>query len=437
MMRVNTARDQITTHEGAPARHISPLQQLRRSVMACLLWENTFYESGEDIATRIRTLVPQVDPLDIAAMAIEARGPMRLRHAPLMLARELARHPRRKEVRVADTIAGVIQRADELAEFLAMYWLDGKQPLTRQVKLGLAKAFTKFDAYQLAKHNRDNAIKSRDVLFLCHAKPKDKAQAKTWKKLVDGTLEAPDTWEVALSGGADKREAFERLIREDKLGYMALLRNLRNMDEAGCDDALVKGAIVEKATRSKALPFRFISAVKAAPKYLAELDQAMQQAMSGLDTLPGRTIICVDVSGSMQAPLSGRSQLNRQEAAAGLAILVNGIGQDCRVIGFGTEARELPAYKGLALANALEGLGSEVGWGTNVSAAVSMAGEIGYDRLVVITDEQSATRLQNPAERGYMINVAAYQNGIGYAPWVHIDGFSDNTVRFIAEYEGS
>ncbi|MFO7863430.1 MAG: TROVE domain-containing protein, partial [Salinivirgaceae bacterium] len=105
-----------------------------------------------------------------------------------------------------------------------MYWKDGRQPLSAQVKKGLAAAFQKFNAYQLAKYNRDGEVKLRDVLFLCHANPTSQEQELVWKKLIDGTLESPDTWEVNLSSGADKKETWERLLREEKLGALALLR---------------------------------------------------------------------------------------------------------------------------------------------------------------------------------------------------------------------
>ena len=82
-------------------------------------------------------------------------------------------------------------------------------------------------------------MKLRDVLFLSHAKPRDEAQAALWKRLIAGELVAPDTWEVALSSGADKREAWERLLTERKLGALALLRNLRNMQEAQVREELV------------------------------------------------------------------------------------------------------------------------------------------------------------------------------------------------------
>src|SRR5256714_2603366 len=245
------------THEGAPARHISDELQLRRSVLACMLWEDQFYEEGVAIAGRIRELVPKVPAARVAALAVEAREKMKLRHAPLLLVREMARLATHRHL-VAETLQRVIQRADELSEFVALYWGEGKQPLSAQVKKGLAAAFTKFDEYALAKYNRAMPVKLRDVLFLCHAKPVDSAQAELWKKLVADTLTTPDTWEVALSGGAEKRDAWERLLRENKLGALALLRNLRNMAEAKVDEQLVTQGLGRMKTE-RVLPFRFIA----------------------------------------------------------------------------------------------------------------------------------------------------------------------------------
>ena len=220
------------TYEGAPSVVIPPEAALRRSVLACMLWENEFYESGQTIAARIRELVPRVKPVAVAALAVEARTRMKLRHAPLLLAREMARYPTHRAL-VAQTLVRVIQRTDELAEFVAVYWAEGRAPLSAQVKKGLAGAFTSFDEYALAKYNRAGALKLRDVLFLCHARPRDAAQAELWKRLAAGELRTPDTWEVALSSGGDKRAHWERLLVEGRLGALALLRNLRNMKAAG------------------------------------------------------------------------------------------------------------------------------------------------------------------------------------------------------------
>src|SRR5580704_3814066 len=131
-MRLNIAKHykrlRLRTHEGAPAAAISPEQALRRSVLSCMLWEGEFYEDGAQIAGRIHELVPQVAAEKVAALAVEARERMKLRHAPLLLAREMARHATHRGL-VAETLARVIQRADELAEFVAIYWKDGRVPL--------------------------------------------------------------------------------------------------------------------------------------------------------------------------------------------------------------------------------------------------------------------------------------------------------------------
>src|ERR1700722_5333971 len=187
------------THEGAPAARITPEQALRRSVLSCMLWEGEFYEDGVQIAGRIGELVPQVDAAKVAALAVEAREKMKLRHAPLLLVREMARHATHRGL-VAETLARVVQRADELSEFVAIYWAGGRQPLSAQGKKGLAAAFCKVDEYALAKYDRAGAVRLRDVLFLSHARPVDEAQASLWKRLAENQLATPDTWEGALSG---------------------------------------------------------------------------------------------------------------------------------------------------------------------------------------------------------------------------------------------
>lgn len=296
------------THEGATAVPLAPYQALRRTVLSALLWENECYESGETIATRARALVPLVEPSEAAALAVEAREQMHLRHMPLLLVREMARSERHRSL-VADTLSRVIQRADELAEFLALYWLEGRQPLSGQVKKGLARAFTKFDAYALAKYDRAAPVRLRDVLFLCHAKPVDLAQAELWRQLIDGTLAAPDTWEVRISAaGRDaeaRRQAWDALLGERRLGAMALLRNLRKLEQAGVERELIRDALAGMHAE-RVLPFRFLAAARHAPRWKPELESAMLGSVSGHERLRGRTALLVDVSGSMDAPLARR-----------------------------------------------------------------------------------------------------------------------------------
>lgn len=430
-MQLNIPR-QVTaqTHGGQPAfPHTNPIQQLRRSVLSCLLWESEFYEDGQSIADRIVETAAKVTTDQLAALAIEARTVHNLRHVSLLLLCELAKRGGRI---VGDTIMQVIQRADEPAEFLTLYWRNGKRPIAKQVKLGLARAIRKFDAYQLAKYNRDKAIKLRDVLFLVHARPKDDEQAGLWKRLADGTLESPDTWEVALSAGADKKATWERLLREGQLGYLALLRNLRNMTQVGVEPTLVRDAIIARSGAKRVLPFRYVAAARACPQMEPALDQALSEAISELTPLSGCTIVLVDVSGSMAEKLSSKSDLTRMDAAAALASIING---DVRVFSFSYQLVECPPRRGMAGVDAI--LRSQQHGGTALAQAVAAVNTLPHDRLIVITDEQATDgRVPDPvAPLAYMVNVASAKNGVGYGRWRHLDGFSESIVRWIHAVE--
>lgn len=437
MAKLNTAPPSIHTHEGAKAKRIKPIDQLRRSVMSCMLWENEFYEDGEGIAQRIVRLAQEVSAQELGALAIEARQSGNLRHAPLLLCAAMAKHHNGQIV--GRTIEAVISRADELAELVAVICKindvspsKAKGVMSAQAKKGLAKAFRKFNAYQLAKYDRGGAIRLLDVLFLCHAKPKDAEQQATWAKLIDGTLESPDTWEVALSGGLDKRESFTRLLQEGKLGYLALLRNLRNMLDSGVDESLIRDAIVARKGADKVLPFRFVAAARHAPRLEPALDQALMAGLDGGEKLTGTTIVLVDVSGSMEDRLAGKSDLTRMDAAATLASIIPS--DSLRVFTFSDKMVEVPPRKGIAGVQTI--IQSQGRGGTNLGGAVRQANTMPHDRLIVITDEQSQSRVSDPVcDRAYMINVASAKNGVGYGKWVHIDGFSESVLRFISEHE--
>jgi hypothetical protein len=446
-MRLNLAkhyknpRVPLRTHEGAPAATISPEQGLRRSVLSCMLWEGEFYEDGVQIAGRIRELVPQVSADKVAALAIEARERMKLRHAPLLLVREMARLATHRAL-VGESLSRVIQRADELAEFVAIYWAEGRQPLSAQVKKGLAAAFGKFNEYALAKYDRAGVVRLRDVLFLCHARPADEAQASLWKRLAENHLATPDTWEVALSAtgpdGEGKRAAWERLLSDRKLGALALLRNLRNMQESGVSEALVKSAL-EAMKTDRVLPYRFLAAARVTPLWEQALESAMFRALEArASKLPGHTVLLVDVSGSMEAAISHRSEMRRTDAAYGLAILLREIAEKVTIYTFSNEAKLVPARRGMALRDALDQ--SQPHSATYLGSAIERVEKDcrqGYDRLVVITDEQSHDHVGPPQGRGYVINVASNRNGVGYGAWTHVDGWSEAVVDYIAELEST
>lgn len=424
----------VLTHEGAQAHRIGAEAQLRRTLMACLLWENEFYEDGVSIAARIAEGVAAV-PLDVAgALAVEAREQMHLRHVPLLVVREMARQGGSRVI--GDTLARVIQRPDELAEFTSLCLKTGmSKGLTPQVKRGLAEAFLAFDEYQLSKWSRDDReVQLRDVLFLCHAKPADEEQAALWKRLINGTLATPDTWEVGLSAATDKRAEWERLIAEDRLGGLAVLRNLRNMEQAGVERDVIRQAIAQGNFR-RVLPFRFIAAARYAPALEPELEAAMFRATAEMERLSGKTVLLVDHSASMGSALSSKSDMTRFDAAAALAMLLREVAEDVAIYTFSSDVRQVPARRGFALRDAIFGYVNPQ-W-TLLGAAKRHVDEheAPYARLIVITDEQSADRPTAPLGRGYVINVASARNGIGYGPWTHVDGFSEAVLRYVAAAE--
>lgn len=443
MANVNAVlkRPSVRSHEGGTARQFSRVDELRRAVLTCMLWEETFYEKGSALADRMAALVAKTRPEDVAALAIEARDKMYLRHVPLFLVRELARIKGCGAV-VAETLAHVIQRPDELTQYLAIYWkgqasgtVKRPEPLSAGSKRGLARAFTKFRPSTLAKYDRDGAVVLRDVLRLVHAKPTSAEMGETWKHVVARDLESPDTWEVALSAGKDKKATFERLLRDNQLGALAFLRNLRNMIESGVDDKLIRARFAQPL--DKVLPFRYLAAVRYAPAYAQELSDAMLRAVEGESKLDGRTAVLVDVSGSMDDPLSAKSEMKRVDAAAGLAVLMREI-TTARVFSFSYHLVEVPNVRGIALAKAIND--SQPHGGTALYASMrEMRTKGEFDRIIVITDEQSGDHgTYAPVANGYVVNVAGYANGVETKNgWTRISGWSERIVDFIRATEAT
>jgi hypothetical protein len=448
-----------TTHEGAIAAKATPLQQLRHTLLACLLWEDNFYEDGVSVAERIASLVSQVETSDLVDLAVEARTRMKLRHVPLWLARCMAKDSKHRPA-VGKLLPRIIQRPDELTEFLALYWKNGKEPLAAQVKKGLAAAIGQFNEYNLAKYDRDAEVKLRDVLFLCHAKPKDAgarftrlerkevANGKYGRDLSDGealfarivnrTLQTPDTWEVRLSAGEDKAASFRALMAEKTLGALAFLRNLRTMQEAGIQIDELRSYLAVLPV-GRVLPFRFIAAARFAPHLEPALEEAMFRCLQEHEKLAGVTHLLVDVSGSMDAPLSQKSDMRRLDAACGLAMLLRETG-DVYVHTFSNALVSVPPRRGFALRDAI--VQSQPHGGTALGGAVkALIERVRGERLIVITDEQSADVVPNPQaafKRSYMLNVASYENGVSAAgDWVRISGWSEAIVDYILALESA
>lgn len=457
-------RASYTTNDaGTVVPTIAVDKQLRRLVLASMLFEDAAYIDGVSHAEAVKAAVAKADPKAVASLAIEARTKYMLRHIPLFLMRRLARTGKLK---AADLFA-VIQRPDEIGEFISLYWKGGKQPLSNQVKKGIAMAFTDgpFSEYTFAKWDKNSAAVSlRDALFLTHPKPKTSEQEALFKKIANKELKTPDTWEVALSGGADKRATFERLMAENKLGALAFLRNLRNMRESGIAiEALASyGA---KLDVSKVLPFRFVAAAKACPELRLLMQAMMLKSIQSQKKLSGRTILVVDTSGSMGAAIGYKSDMTRIQAAGAMAAIAKEMCED--VVIYATAGNDGARYhatvpisddgrrslRGMDLVDYLSSheLRQKIGGGgiffTQAMDYIANVEEgKPVDRVIVFTDEQDTSRSGRaynpatakrlaPAGRNYIINVGSNTNGINSAEWETITGFSEAVFDYIKAVE--
>jgi hypothetical protein len=298
----------------------------------------------------------------------------------------------------------------------------------------------------------------------------DIPMSEVYSGIIMQTLNAPDTWNVELSarGKAEKKEVFTEQLLNKKIGASALLQNLRNMVESGVDHDLVRQAL-NNINVERILPFRFITAARYAPTFKAELQDAMFKCMAGIEKFSGKTILLVDISGSMGSPMSRRkdgraSELRRVDAAAGLCILAQDTCEHASIYLFDTSTyrvsnrsiervhagqtrgwySEHSLGEGKSYANQLvgfalaEAISNAANGGTDLAQAVDYINKNErYDRLIIFGDEESATTPQAPISGalGYSINIASGSYGVGYGQWHNISGFSENVLHYIAEYE--
>lgn len=440
------------TYEGGAATIPRPEFELRRIVVTYLLGEDTFYESGQSIMSRMESLVSQCSAEFVSNLAIEARERFYLRHTPLFILVEMAKNEHTRSL-VRTTAERVIKRADEMGEALAIYWRDRtdnqKKRIPRQLKLAIADAFHRFDEYQLSKYSGGNrGVTIRDAMFLCHPKPKNAEQAAIFKRIAEKELKPADTWERRISSTAGdetaKKTHWTELIENGKLGGLALLRNIRNMIESGISEETIKSALAENKF-NRVLPFRFLAAMKNVPHTLEKpIFEAMFKRVQK-NSLHGESIILLDASGSMNwNKISTRSDMTAWEVAMGVGVIGESMSETSRVYQYDND---LYAAKGSGY-TLYRSLRDEYrGGGTNTGYCAKQA--LSYvpeaDRIIIFTDEQSADRLPRLENgmRGYIINVSSYNRGMASVNdenfskdgWVRISGFSEAIFDFILEYE--
>lgn len=452
---VKTTRQRVLTYEGHVGYEREPKSELFLLAVSNLVREDTFYEGASGRDQRFKALVHAVtseDPEWVASFIPYLRDTMQMRSASVVMAAEYvaAGGPNGRRV-----VASALSRPDEPAELLAYWAQEYGRNFPAPIKRGVADAVTRLytERAALKYDGLSRAWRMGDVIDVTHPKPTGEWQSNLFRWLLDtrhnrAEIALPDgcamiaaraaleeitvasrrealdpetlsaaglTWE-ALSGwlqGPMDAQAWEAVI--PSMGYMALLRNLRNFEQAGVSGAVLttvaaRLADPEQVARSRQFPLRFLSAYRniTSERFAWPIEQALEHSVGNIPRLNGRTLILVDVSGSMNDRLSARSELRRWDAAALFGVALAKRCESARVIAYNTQAYEI----GLThpVMRTVEDIKRIVGGGTLTMQTLAAA----YgreDRVVILTDEQ--------AHRGPDVHVSApvYTFNLGgYAP---------------------
>ena len=460
-------RTTVRNYEGDLAFTLQPDLELYARVCATALGGEFYTPDSNDLMNRIKTLVRSNDPEFVAKLGVYVREEQNLRAIPLVLAVELAKtHSGDNLVRKMSR--RVIDRADELARILVYYartnkknWYINKNgqlkmfgKLSNQLRKGIADAFTKFDEYQLSKYDRtylinenskdpiNNSVKLRDALFLTHPKPISSNQEELFKKLALNELAQADTWEKRMTEGKgkSKKETWEGLIADRKMGYMACLRNLRNFikEDVSQEHIEMVARYIENPNavrNSRQLPFRYLAAYRAlgyqrsyarqwqvwVPQVTTDLrdprvrrlGRALETAvLTSIENIPmfadEKVLIAADVSGSMQVPATGTRDEHRAVQLGKRQILVERFDiaillsmlllNRCETAVVGMFGESFKTLRNLSRINILENTNKmheregEVGYATNgykvLEWALSQVDRVQLDRIMIFTDGQ-------------------------------------------------
>ena len=366
-------------------------QEKEMSLLALLLTsfvDDKFYESSKQNQERLLALLETCDKEFCAKAILYARREFGMRSITHVAASMLARRIS-GETWAKNFYDKIVYRLDDMTEILALH-LSNKQKLANAMKRGFASAFERFDAYQIAKYRGEgNKVKLVDAVNLVHPKKSPK-NGDAIELLVKGELKSFDTWENMLSAAGNdieaKKKVWRALLSEKKLGYMALLRNVRNILSLGdaelyqmCLDALLDKDAIHK---SHVLPFRFSTAYeqisRVDSKAMSSISKACEIACDNVPRLDGRTLIALDTSGSMSGKPSRIASL-----FAAVLLKTN----DCDLMTFDDYAK----YKNVNPDDSLLTIQSQLhfcGGGTNFSSVFERA-VVKYDRIIILSDMQS------------------------------------------------
>lgn len=400
MSKFNSPRPTIKTvnNEGHVAYSMKPKAKLITQVLTSFFNEKKFYG---DNSAEMQELIPQVikeDPEFVSNLAVFARREFNMRSVSHVLTAYLAHEVEGKPF-VRKTVKGVALRGDDITEIMSFYLATFGKPIPNSLKKGVNDVLKTFDEYTLAKYKGSGKeMKMRDLICLCHPNPVDKDQEDLWKRCLEDKLETPYTWETELSAKGNKKEVWEELIASKKLGYMAVLRNLRNILKANpynLDDALNYISNPNAVKKSKQLPFRFLSAYNSVKdsctsKILDALEDAVDASVENLPRLPGTTVIAIDISGSMSwGGISKDSEIRPVDIALLLGIIANRICDDSVIYFFNHNISRAVISKRGGILQTVTSF-NKCGGGTNMYLPFrAMINEkLKADRIIILSDNE-------------------------------------------------
>lgn len=391
-----------TTYEGGKAYERDNATAWLNFLFSSYL-EDTFYEDGNTQIKRFIELTnaigEQYGPVFVAKAADFARNELGMRSVTHMVAAML-NHQKFPHKR--DYLSRLFYRPDDICEIFAAVEMLGDKHSHALVRAA-GDTISSLSEYQLSKYgDKKGKWNMYDLINITHA------HSAAIDKFKNGTLEEADTWENKISGerGSSENDSeWKRLVEEGKLGYLALIRNLRyimNIDDI--DHSWIANNLVpqltnkEKISKSMVFPYQIYAAYRnmrtTNPMIISALDEAFRAACGNVEELSGNSAVVLDVSGSMDDSISGHSMISMKEVGACYAAMLY-VSQDCDFIKFGNDATQRKYNKNDNIFDIIERMtyNDGCGYGTDIYSAFKEIGGIGktYDRLFIISDMQTMT----------------------------------------------
>lgn len=428
-----------TNQEGHAAYRMTNKAKLVTQVLTSFFNESKFYG---DNSKDMQDLIPKVikeDPEFVSKLAVFARREFNMRSISHVLTAYLAHEVVGKPF-VRETVKGISLRGDDITELMAFYLNTFGKPIPNSVKKGIGDVLKTLDEYSLAKYKGTSKdVKMRDLLCLCRPKPQTKEQEALWKRVLEDTLAIPETWETELSKNGNTKESWEKLIASHKVGYMALLRNLRNIlkaDPENLEEVFNYISNPEAVRKSKQLPFRFLSAYQNVREFGSSrvydiLEDAMDASIENLPKIPGRTVIAIDSSGSMDSRVSEHSDMRCSQIALLLGLIANRICEDAIVYRFDTRVERLNVSHRSGI---LQTVANTESWGGGTRMELPFQAmindKIKADRVIVLSDNMcNSTWHWNTPVQGI---ADEYRRKTGNDIWVHaVDLQGYGTQQFV------